>query len=332
MENNYTSFSYTAVIRTLGKAGEKYQTLLDTLCAQSLPPHKILVFIAEGYDLPKETCGREEYVVCEKGMIHQRSMDFNQVETPWILFCDDDLSFEKDSVERLVKALLKSAENGVESCVISPNTFSNHLASKKTKLKNMLSMVLPTASKKYAFRLRKSGFYTYCNHPASVMPTQTFAGPCCFIKKSSYQKLNFQNERFLDSFHYPLGEDTLFSYKCFLLGFNPLVHYESGIVHLDASSGHVQNPGQMIQMQNASRYCVWYRAVYQVQKNSWNRFIAKLCFHAACSQICTYLLFTGFLKRNLTNFVYFKKGIKMGKNYIKTEEYKKIPIFWGGEK
>jgi len=332
MEDSKDPFSYTAVIRTLGKAGEKYQTLLDTLCAQSLPPEKILVFIAEGYELPKETCGREEYVVCEKGMIHQRSLPFSQVETPWILFCDDDLSFEKDSVERLVKAVEEFAEKGIESSVISPNTFQNHLASKKTKIKNALSMVLPTSSKKYAFRQRLSGFYTYCNRPDPVMQTQTFAGPCCLIKKSSYEKLNFKNERFLDSFRYPLGEDTLFSYKSFLLGFNPLVHYESGIVHLDASSGHVQNPGQMIQMQNASRYCVWYRSVYTAQKNRWNRFVARWSFCAACNHVCIYLFFTGLLKRNLTNFIYFKKGIKMGKDYTKTEEYKKLPLYWEGEK
>lgn len=326
------SFSYTAVIRTLGKAGEKYQSLLDSLCSQDIPPEKILVYIPYGYDIPKETCGREEYITCEKGMIHQRSFNFSEVETPWILFCDDDLYFEKDSVKRLFDGLVLYKKQNIDSRVISPNTFDNHRAPLLKKIRNMFSMVLPSASKKYAFRLRKSGFYSYCNNPDAVMPTQTFAGPCCLIEKESYLKLNFQNERFLDSFRYPLGEDTLFSYKCFLLGFNPLVHYESGIVHLDASSGHVKNPGQMMEFQNASRYCVWYRAVYSVQKNSWNRFIANLSFHAACNQVCLYLFFTGLLKRNLTNFVFFRKGIKMGKNYIKTEEYKKIPLFWGGEK
>ena len=53
---------YTAVIRTLGKAGEKFQTLLDSLVSQVIPPKEIIVYIAEGYPIPKETCGKEKYV------------------------------------------------------------------------------------------------------------------------------------------------------------------------------------------------------------------------------------------------------------------------------
>ena len=40
---------YTAVIRTLGKAGEKYRCLLDSLVNQTIKPSRILVYIAEGY-------------------------------------------------------------------------------------------------------------------------------------------------------------------------------------------------------------------------------------------------------------------------------------------
>lgn len=50
--------NYTAVIRTLGKAGEKYQTLLESLDRQTIQPSKILVYIAEGYAIPKETIGK----------------------------------------------------------------------------------------------------------------------------------------------------------------------------------------------------------------------------------------------------------------------------------
>lgn len=56
------NISYTAIIRTLGKAGQKFQTLLDSLCSQSIQPSAILVFLAEGYEIPNETCGKEEYI------------------------------------------------------------------------------------------------------------------------------------------------------------------------------------------------------------------------------------------------------------------------------
>ena len=64
---------YTAVIRTLGTAGEKYQVLLDSLAAQTIKPEAILVYIAEGYPLPKETIGIEQYIYVKKGMVAQRA-------------------------------------------------------------------------------------------------------------------------------------------------------------------------------------------------------------------------------------------------------------------
>ena len=44
--------NYCAVIRTLGRAGAKYQALLDSLVRQTLQPSRILVYLAEGYDAP----------------------------------------------------------------------------------------------------------------------------------------------------------------------------------------------------------------------------------------------------------------------------------------
>ena len=65
---------YTVVIRTLGKAGGKYQKMLDSLKSQTMPPKEIIVYIAEGYDIPKETIGVERYVYVKKGMVAQRAL------------------------------------------------------------------------------------------------------------------------------------------------------------------------------------------------------------------------------------------------------------------
>lgn len=61
---------YTAVIRTLGTAGDKYQILLDSLNKQTIQPSKILVYIAEGYAIPKETIGKEQYIYVKKVWWH----------------------------------------------------------------------------------------------------------------------------------------------------------------------------------------------------------------------------------------------------------------------
>ena len=92
---------YTAVIRTLGKAGEKYQTLLDSLVSQTILPKEIIVYIAEGYPFPKETCGKEKYVYVPKGMVAQRALRYEEVQTEYILFLDDDMYLPPSLAEDL---------------------------------------------------------------------------------------------------------------------------------------------------------------------------------------------------------------------------------------
>ena len=111
---------YTAVIRTLGKAGVKYQALLDSLCAQTIQPEAIIVYLADGYPIPKETCGREQYVYVKKGMVAQRALNYDEVSSEYILFLDDDVYVAPDGVEKLFEELrLNNAD------VISPDVFDN---------------------------------------------------------------------------------------------------------------------------------------------------------------------------------------------------------------
>ena len=120
---------YCVAIRTLGTAGEKYQTLLHSLKAQHHQPKKILVYIAEGYPLPKETIGIEEYIRCKKGMIAQRSLPFIEVDTEYILFCDDDLYLPPNIVERMFDGLQKKKGD-----CIAVNVYNEEQMSLLTKI------------------------------------------------------------------------------------------------------------------------------------------------------------------------------------------------------
>ena len=51
---------YSVAIRTLGKAGDKYRRLLESINAQSCKPAKIVVYIADGYEIPTESIGIEQ--------------------------------------------------------------------------------------------------------------------------------------------------------------------------------------------------------------------------------------------------------------------------------
>ena len=61
-------------------------------CRRRLSPRQVtIVYIAENYPLPKETIGTERYVYVKKGMVAQRALPYDEVETEWMLFWDDDL-------------------------------------------------------------------------------------------------------------------------------------------------------------------------------------------------------------------------------------------------
>ena len=77
---------YTVVIRTLGTAGEYYQRTLDSLLNQTIQPEAIIIYIAEGYPISKETIGIERYVYVKKGMVAQRALPYNEVNTDYMFF------------------------------------------------------------------------------------------------------------------------------------------------------------------------------------------------------------------------------------------------------
>lgn len=195
---------YTAVIRTLGKAGEKYQCLLDSLVNQTIKPSRILVYIAEGYAIPKETIGWEEYIYVKKGMVAQRALDYREVETEYILFLDDDVYLPPDGVEYLFNAMKQ-----YDGDVISPDVFNNAGRSTKQEIPLILSGRISVRYKDntWGYKVMRNGGYSYNKHPHPIMKSQTNAGPCFLCKKNDFEKIRFQEERWLDDMPYALGED-----------------------------------------------------------------------------------------------------------------------------
>lgn len=87
--------NYSIVIRTLGTGGGKYQQLLDSIKAQTLQPKHLLVFIAEGYELPPQQLGTEEFVYTRKGKKGRNMQDRNV----WPLWGSDTCIIMKDLID-----------------------------------------------------------------------------------------------------------------------------------------------------------------------------------------------------------------------------------------
>ena len=269
-------FEYTAVIRTLGTAGEKYQQLLNSLQAQTIAPQAIIVYIAEGYPLPKETIGIERYVYVKKGMVAQRALPYDEVQTEWMLFLDDDLYLPPNFVEMLYDHIVEN-----DADVISPDIFPNHERSLLGKLMMAISgRMLPHRDDgKWGYKVIRTGGYSYNNHPTkSVYQSQTNAGACFLCRKGDFEKIHFDDELWMDNLSYAQGDDQVMFYKMYLHGLKQMTLYGSGIVHLDAGDNlNPQKEKMLLYADFRFKILFWYRFLYSQEKNYFMKMWDVMC-------------------------------------------------------
>lgn len=315
------NFGYTAVIRTLGTAGNKYQKLLDSLANQTIKPSKIIVYIAEGFNLPKETIGCEKYVYVKKGMAAQRALSYNEVETDYILFLDDDLSFPENTVERMFKLLMES-----NSDVISPDIFPN-------AKRPFLSECLMTLSgrmrarrndKYWGYKVMRTAGYSYNSSPRQeIYNSQTNAGACFLCSKSNFLKIHFEEELWVDKVDYPLGEDQVMYYKMYLSGLKILTWYNHYFVHLDAGGNMLpEKKKKVIYSDFRFKTIFWHRFIYLPDNSFFSRLVSLICLGYALG----FTLFISLIKMNGSIFSLKLKAIKDAVRFIKSDEYKNLPL------
>lgn len=258
---------YSAVIRTLGRGGEYYQKTLNSLIEQTLPPLSIIVYIAKGYPLPSETIGVERYIYVKKGMVAQRALQYDEVDSEFILFLDDDVYLPPTSVETLFHELQQ-----YKGDVISPYVFYNHKKSIKEKIR--LSFfgreVCRLFGNRWGFKVLSTAGFSYINNPKkAVYESQTNAGPCFLCRKKDFLNIKYEDELWLDETPYAFPDDQVMFYKMYLNGLKILTSYDSGIVHLDAgsSTGGVDRTCKVIYSEYRNKLIFWYRFLYSNEKN-----------------------------------------------------------------
>lgn len=316
---DHINFKYSVAIRTLGKAGAAYETTIRSLMAQTIPPQRIIVYIAEGYQLPMRVAD-EIYVCCKKGMAHQRALSYEEIPDDYVLLCDDDLFFSEDAVEQLFIAMQEN-----EADCISANMFPNHDMRFNTKIiKAILHGEYPSCSKSLAFRIRCSSYFSYCNNPYNVMESQSCAGACMLIKKSVNNSLCYEDEVWMDQFPYTSGQDQIFAHKLYRYGYRLFIHYAVGVFHLDAKTGHIKDEVQADFNKRKIRYIEWYRSIYE-PGNNWQKMLAVLSYYSYWSWLLVLSLISFILRRNKFKVKNSFKALAEARQYIKSEDYNKIP-------
>ena len=311
---------YSVVIRTLGTAGDNYQRTLNSLLEQTIQPQAIIIYIAEGYLIPKETIGIERYVYVKKGMVAQRALQYDEVNTEYMLFLDDDVCLPPAGVETLYNEMIEH-----NAQVISPCTFSNHKVSWKSKMVQSLmgKEVVRLFGDRRAYKVLRTGGFSYNNNPTKpVYESTTNAGPCFFCKKDDFLKIHFEEDLWLDEVSYALPEDQVMYYKMHLCGLKILTSFDSGIIHLDAGSTMQSSKdkiSKVIYSEYRNKIIFWYKYIYKNETNIILKFWCRICL--GYMLIVQYLLsIIKLLKGKQSEVNAFRKGVKDGMEYIKIKQ------------
>lgn len=312
---------YTAVIRTLGTAGEKYKILLNSLISQTCPPTAIYVYIPYGYAIPRETIGIEKYFFVRKGMVAQRALQYNEVETEYLLLLDDDVYLPSDAVELLFQQMQDN-----EADIISPDVFNNSGRRLSSRLLMTISgrMRARHHDQEWGYKVMMTCGYSYNAKPTKgVYRSQTNAGPCCLCKKSTMLDIHFDEELWLDRLKYPQGEDQTMYYKMYKKGYKQLTSYNSGILHLDAGAN--RNPEKekmLIYSDFRFKTIFWHRFIYTPERN----ILLKIWSCLAIGYAIAFAFFVSLFKLRFDILKIKYSAIKDGLDFIRSSEYKSLPL------
>ena len=270
--------SYSIAIRTLGTSGDKFRKELKSLCAQTVLPERVIIYIAEGYERPVFTVGKEEYVWVPKGMMSQRILPYDEITSDCILMLDDDVQLAPDSAEKMLLAMVE-----YNADCVGADVFQNHRMPLKTKVYAALTnLVFPHRNRKWAFKIRRNGSFSYNARPKSDFYwSQSCGGPAMMWRKEAYDRIHLEDEKWLDSLGFAYGDDALETYKLYRNGGRLGVLYNSGIQNLDAgtSSAAFRKSPERIYIRTKASFMIWWRSIYRNGKDAaWSRFVAAAAF------------------------------------------------------
>lgn len=310
---------YSVIIRTIGKAGEKYQRLLDSISNSNVHPKEIIVVIPEGFDLPKEQLGYEKYVFCKRGMVNQRLEGIAQCKTDYALILDDDIAFDSDFVELVSKPVV-SGEYAISS---GPLLEFFPPKGKHSLFAAITGNAVPTFFHKNRYNtiLHTTGYSYNRNivfNQNKLYETQSAAWTCFFADVNKLRSIHFEDELWLDDHKYSAHDDTAMFYKAWLMGYKSVIVADALYEHLDAKTSKIDNAEAREFALGFNTYVFWKRYILEPSK-SVEKLWSRICFGY-------YLLFARVsaafkIKKSRRAGSSFFEGIKSGKKWVKTDEY-----------
>lgn len=313
---------YSVIIRTTGKAGEKYTKLLQSIARLEPQPREVIVVLPDGYDLPKERLGWEAFYHCPKGMVIQRLYGIAQCKTPYALISDDDIAFEFDFVQKLHEPIAPG-EYGISAGPL-PEFFP-------AKGLPTIMSVLTGASGPAVFhknRYNTVWHTTGYSFNRNLMPgkwyeTQSAAWTCFYADVEKLRSIRFEDELWLDKNGYSAHDDTAMFYKAWLRGIKSVVVADAPYLHLDAKTSTRGNMEKAMYATGFNDVVFWHR--YLSGSSLPERIWSRLCISYRFQTQWLYNRLNQLRGRMTREEISaFEAGIRAGWEWLKTEEYRAL--------
>lgn len=316
---------YSVIIRTTGKAHEKYQRLLNSIDKLEPKPKEIIVVLPEGNEKPIETLGTETYYFSPKGMVIQRMTGIEECKTRYALVCDDDVEFSSDFVRKLYDPV-KRGKYG-----FSAGPLYSFLPPRG--LNGILCTIMASAAPSLFHRNRyvsilRSGGYSYNRHLKRnrVYDTQSVAWTCFFADLKVMKYIDFEDETWLDSHGYSSLDDQTMFYKAWLRNIKTAVVTDAYYKHLDAKTSIKNNKKSTLFSLSFNRTIFWHRFIYSQQSNYFMKIYSLICFKYRAFWMLIFDVMDLVRKRiTKEDFMIKREGASKAAEYIKSKEYDDLP-------
>lgn len=315
--------TYSIAIRTLGTAGDKFRRELESIARQTVQPQRVMVYIAQGYERPPFTVGSEEYVWVPKGMVAQRVLPYDEIESDCILMLDDDMELSPDCAEKMLGAMVDHSLG-----CLGVDIYENHNMSLGSKVyAAVTNLVLPHWGNKWAFRIYRNGSFSYVNSPKeSFYMSQSCAGGVLMWRKDAFRSICPEDELWLEDLSFTYGEDVVLVNKVHRNGKRLGVLFLPIVKNLDAgaSSGRYKKSPDRMYIRSKASFIIWWRTCYDLLgESAFSKMLTACCYIIKAIWLFFVMCGVAMLWKQALVIKNYVKGIYDGWKFVHSPEYKK---------
>lgn len=328
MKNILEDFDYSVAIRTLGTAGDKYVKLMNSIKKSNIQPKHIFVVLPEGYKPPNIILGTEQFIFSKKGMVPQRLEALKYINTEYVLFCDDDVEFNSTFIEKLANPLL----NHEFSCAAGP--LLEFFPPKE--IKYLFASLLGGACcmihgrKDTYVRILGTGGWSY-NYSINIKIckiyyTESLPGTCFMVRTKNIIDAHLEDELWCEKSGYSAFEDRIMITKFLSNGNKACIVSDAVYIHNDGKTSTKELKLEPIYAGTFNHYVYWHRFLYSACQSKIKKFWLRICISYYISMAKVYNVILLLMKRcSKEAYKISGQGFKDAKEYVKTEEYLKLP-------